>query len=55
MNRSDEPEFDILRNTNLLFEYDPTRKNYHRRVKIFLNKIVTESQTQFPKFRSLMK
>ena len=39
--RSDDPEFDVLKNTNCLFEYDPTKKGYIKNVKKFLNRIIT--------------
>lgn len=55
LDRSDEPEFDILRNTGCQFKYDPVRKEYHKQVKIFMNRIMTETQSHIDEFRMYMK
>lgn len=54
-NESEDPEFDVIRNTGNYFEFDPTKKSYCKKVKILLNRLMTESQKHLPEFRRLMK
>jgi hypothetical protein len=55
LDNSMEPQYDYLRNTGLLFEYDETRKSYAQTIKKALNRIIEESERQFSTWECLMK
>lgn len=54
IDRSDLPEFDYLCNTGSQFVYDETKKSYHKKIKLFLNKIVHDCQKEVDNWRKLM-
>lgn len=47
--------YDILRNANFQFDYSPTKHDYSRDIKRWLNRLIIESKAQFSKFRSTVK
>jgi len=55
MDRSTDPQFDMVVKTGCFFKYDPQRKDYQRQIKIFLNKLILESRAHYKTFAKIMK
>lgn len=37
------------------FKYDPSRRDYYRQIKLFLNKLILESRNHYKGFRRIMR
>jgi hypothetical protein len=55
IDRSTDPQFDMIRKTGCFFRYDPDRIDYYRQIKIFLNKLILESRNHYKEFRTVMR
>jgi hypothetical protein len=55
MDRSGDPEFDVLANTGCGFRLDPTRKGYLRQLKAFINRLIVETKQHFRGFQRTMR
>lgn len=55
MNKSNEIGYDLLVNANVSFSAPSSKADFSKEIKMFLNRLLTETKTQFEGFRRTME